>query len=232
MPRVRLAPGGREAASGSPAGSQERGTPKVICRVRRSSSSASVRHALAPHPVRAHGRARHGPHTGRQRDPTTLAACEAARRPRRTVCCASAGGEWRRSCCADGAHSSPETPGEDEVEASGGARSEALPLLHRCTGSSDGPTAPIQAVRGRRSRPMPPTAPTPSSRMARRRRDRTPQSARDREPGSRSATRSRRGCRARRAVPSSSSAAGTKSRRLARARRRNHRGVPCLPHTP
>ena len=120
------------------------------------------------------------------------------------------GGERRRSCCTDSAHSSPETPGEDEVEASGGARSEALPLLHRCTGSSDGPTAPIQAVRGRRSRPMPPTAPAPSSRRARGPRDRTPQAAHDREPGSRSATRSRRGCRARRAVPSSSSAAGTR----------------------
>ena len=55
-----------------------------------------------------------------------------------------------------------------------------------------------------------PTAPAPSSRRARRPRDRTPQAARDREPGFRSATRSRRGCRARRAVPSSSSAAGTR----------------------
>jgi len=34
----------------------------------------------------------------------------------------------------------------DEIEASGGARSEALPLLHRCTGSSDGLTAPIHAL--------------------------------------------------------------------------------------
>jgi hypothetical protein len=30
------------------------------------------------------------------------------------------------------------TPARAEVEASGGARSEAVPLLHRCTGSSDG----------------------------------------------------------------------------------------------
>jgi hypothetical protein len=37
--------------------------------------------------------------------------------------------------------------GMDEVEASGGARSEALQLLHRCTGSSDGLTAPIHATR-------------------------------------------------------------------------------------
>jgi hypothetical protein len=35
----------------------------------------------------------------------------------------------------------------DKEQAPGGARSEALPLLHRCTGSSDGLTAPIHARR-------------------------------------------------------------------------------------
>jgi hypothetical protein len=48
--------------------------------------------------------------------------------------------------------SAADTPGPDEVEASGGARSEALPLLHPCTGSSDGLTAPIHARQRRRSR--------------------------------------------------------------------------------
>ncbi len=42
-----------------------------------------------------------------------------------------------------GVSTPPLTVARDEVEASGGARSEALPLLHRCTGSSDGLTAPI-----------------------------------------------------------------------------------------
>jgi hypothetical protein len=34
-----------------------------------------------------------------------------------------------------------ETPGMDEVQASAGARSEALPLLHPCKGSGNGLTA-------------------------------------------------------------------------------------------
>jgi hypothetical protein len=42
---------------------------------------------------------------------------------------------------------SPQAVAPDEVEASGGARSEALPLLHRCTGSSDGLTARIHGGR-------------------------------------------------------------------------------------
>ena len=70
--------------------------------------------------------------------------------------------------------------------------------------------SPAPRARPATSASSTPTAPAPSSRRARRPRDRTPQAARDREAGFRSATRSRRGCRARRAVPSSSSAAGTR----------------------
>jgi hypothetical protein len=95
----------------------------------------------------AHGRESRWP------EPGLFRAASAARRP---------GSVHDRSAPRAGVSDDlRQTAAWDEVEASGGARSEALPLLHRCKGSSDGLTAPIHATRARRR-----SSPAPAARSS------------------------------------------------------------------